>query len=115
LNVIRKMAQGIAKTRFARNALNEDADLGVLREKPSAKVLFGVFLMLMSYIVGWPMIGLLGALSLYWEEPLMIALGGPILFFVAHAAFLAGLYLAGGRYVMPVIRWATRVVLQKLT
>jgi len=113
LNIIRKIAQGIAKTKFGRNALNENADLTVFNKKPSAKVFWGVFLMLISYIAGWPMIGLFGALSLYWKEPLIITIGGPILFGVAHIAFFAGLYLAGGRYVMPFIRWATKVMLKK--
>ena len=57
MNIIRKIAQGIAKTKFGRNALNENADLTVFKKKPSAKVFWGVFLMLMSYIAGWPMIG----------------------------------------------------------
>jgi len=114
VNIIRKIAQGIAKTKFGRNALNENADLTVFKKKPSAKVFWGVFLMLISYIAGWPMIGLFGALSLYRKEPLIITIGGPILFGVAHIAFFAGLYLAGGRYVMPFIRWATKVMLKKL-
>ena len=114
MNLIRKIAQGIAETKFARNALNENVDLTVFKEKPSAKVFWGIFLMLISYIIGWPMIGLFGVLALYWTEPLMIVIGGPLLFGVAHVAFLAGLYLAGGRYVMPFIRWATRFMLKKL-
>lgn len=114
MNIIRKIAQGMAKTKFASKAINENADLDIFKEKPSGKVFWGIFLMGISYIIGWPMIGLFGALSLYWSEPLMIIVGGPILFGVAHLAFLAGLYLAGGKYIMPFIRWATRVTLKKL-
>ena len=114
MNLIRKIAQGIAKTKFASKAINENADLYTFKEKPSGKVFGGIFLMVISYIIGWPMIGLFGALSLYWNEPLMIVVGGPLLFGLAHLAFLAGLYLAGGKYIMPFIRWATRVILKKL-
>jgi len=114
LNIIRKIAQGIAKTKFAGKAINENADLNAFKEKPSAKVFLGIFLMAMSYIIGWPMIGLFGALSLYWNESLIIIVGGPLLFVVAHLAFFAGLYLAGGKYLMPFIRWATRAMLKKL-
>ena len=114
MNLIRKIARRIAKTKLARHAINEKADLDIFKEKPSRRVFGGVFLMAISYIIGWPMIGLFGALSLYWGEPLMIIIGGPILFGVAHLAFLAGLYLAGGKYIMPFIRWATRVTLKRL-
>jgi hypothetical protein len=114
LNIIRKIAQGIAETKFGIKALNENLDLNAFKEKPSSKVFLGIFLMVLSYIIGWPMIGLFGALSLYWNEPLILIVGGPLLFVVAHLAFLAGVYLAGGKYIMPFIRWATRVTLKKL-
>ena len=114
MNLIRKIAQGIAKTNFASKAIHENADLNIFKEKPPAKLLLGIFLMVISYIIGWPMIGLFAALSLYWNEPLMIIVGGPLLFGVAHLTFLAGLYLAGGKYIMPFIRWATKVTLKKL-
>ena len=114
MNVIRKIAQGIAKTKFASKALNENAALTVFKEKPPAKVFWGIFLMIMGFIIGWPMIGLCGALSFYWKEPLMIIIGGPLLFGIAHIALFAGLYLGAGRYMMPFIRWATRGILKKL-
>ena len=114
MNIIRKIAQGIAETKFGIKALNENLDLNAFKEKPSSKVFLGIFLMVLSYIVGWPMIGLFGALSLYRNEPLILIVGGPLLFVVAHLAFLAGVYLAGGKYIIPFIRWATRVTLKKL-
>ncbi len=112
--MIRKIARGIAGTKFGIKALNEDVDLNAFKEKPPAKVLFGIFLMAVSYMIGWPMIGLIGAFSLYWNEPLILIVGGPLLFIAAHLAFLAGVYLAGGKYVMPFIRWVTRVTLKRL-
>ncbi len=114
MNIIRKIAQGIAETKFGIRALNENVDLRAFKEKPSAKVFGGVFLMVISYIIGWPTIGLFGALSLYWNEPLILIVGGPLFFVVAHLAFLGGAYLAGGKYIMPFIRWVTRVTLKKL-
>ena len=114
MNIIKKMAQGIAETKFGIKALNENVDLNAFKERPSAKVVLGTFLMVVSYIIGWPTIGLFGVLSLYWNEPLILIVGGPLLFVVAHLAFLAGAYLAGGKYIIPFIRWVTRVALKKL-
>jgi hypothetical protein len=113
MTIIRRTAQGIARTKFGRRALKPNGDPNIFREKPPAKVIVGILFMLMSYVIGWPMIALLGVLSLHWSEPLIVILGGPLLFALAHAIFLAGLYLAGGRYFMPMIRWATRVTLRR--
>jgi hypothetical protein len=67
-----------------------------------------------SYIIGLPAVGLIGALWVYWHEPLLVIIGGPLLLIIAHLVFLMGMYLAGGKYVMLFSIWATRAALEKL-
>jgi hypothetical protein len=112
--MISRLANGIAKTKFASRAINDGADLSAFKEKPTARNFIGLFLMCCSYIIGWPAVGLIGALSIYWHEPLLIIIGGPLLLVIAHLVFLAGMCLAGGTYIMVFFRWATRVTLEKL-
>ena len=114
MNIISRLANSIAKTKFASRAIHDGADLDAFKEKPTAQKFFGVFLMCLSYIIGLPAVGLTGALSIYWEEPLLIIIGGPLLLVMSHLVFLAGMYLAGGKYIMDFFRWATRVTLKKL-
>ncbi len=114
LDIIKKVANRIAKTKFAGRDINDDADLSAFKEKPTGQHFLGIFLMCCSYIIGWPAIGLIGALSIYWHEPMLIIIGGPLLLVIAHLVFLAGMYLAGGKYIMVFFRWATRVTLDKL-
>jgi len=114
LNIIKKLANGIAKTKFASEAIQDGADLSAFKEKPAARNFLGIFLMCCSYIIGLPAVGLIGAFSIYWHAPLLIIIGGPFLLVAAHLVFLAGMYLAGGRYVKVFFRWATRVTLEKL-
>jgi hypothetical protein len=114
LHIIKKLANGIAKTKFASRAINDGEDLSAFKEKPTVRKYFGIFLMCCSFIIGWPAVGLIGAFSIYWHEPLLIIIGGPLLLVIAHILFLAGMYLAGGKYVMVFFRWATRVTLEKL-
>jgi hypothetical protein len=114
VNFIEKIANGIAQTKFASKAINERADLSALKQKPTVQNTFGIFLMCCSYIIGWPAVGLTGALSIYWSQPLLIIIGAPIFLITAHLVFLLGMYLAGGRYVMILLRWVTRVTLEKL-
>jgi len=114
MSLIKKMANRIAKTKFATRAIKDGADLSAFKEKLTAKNFLGIFLMCCSYIIGLPALGLFGALSVYWHEPLLIIIGGPLLLIIAHLVFLAGMYLAGGKYVMVFVRWATRATLEKL-
>ena len=114
MKIVKKVANDIAKTKFASRAIKDGADLSAFKEKPTAQNLLGIFLMCCSYIIGWPAVGLIGAFSIYWHEPLLIIIGGPLLLILAHLVFLAGMYLAGGKYVMVFFRWATRVTLEKL-
>jgi len=114
LNIINRLANSIAKTKWARRAINDGADLSVFREKPTAQNYFGIFLMCCSYIIGFPAVGLIGALSFYWHKPLLIIIGGPLLLVIAHLVFLAGMYLGGGEYIMAWFRWAARVTLERL-
>ena len=113
-NIIRKLAKEIAKTKFASRAIKDGADLRAFKEKPSARNWVGVFLMFCSFIIGLPAIGLIGALAVSRQEPLIIIIGGPILLILAHLVFVAGVVLAGGNYIRVFFRWATRVVLEKL-
>jgi len=112
--IIKKIAGGIAKTKFARRAINDGADLSVFKEKPTARNFLGIFLVCCSFIMSLPGVGLIAALSIYWHEPLLIIIGGPILIIMAHLAFFAGMYLAGGKYISALLRWATRVTIEKL-
>jgi len=114
MTVIKRIANRIAQTKFASKAINERADLGAFKQKPTARNFLGIVLMCCSYIIGWPAVGLIGALSIYWRDPLLIAIGAPLLLITAHLVFLLGMYLAGGKYLMVFFRWATRITLEKL-
>ena len=110
-----KLLERLAETDYVRKAIDERADLSAFQEKPSVRVLLGVFAIGFSYVVGWPAISALGALAIYLEEPLLIAIGGPLLYGLSHLVFLLGMYLSGAKYSKIFLRWATRVAFEKLT
>ncbi len=114
MTIIKRIINRIGQTKFASKAINERADLGAFKQKPTARSFSGIVLMCCSYIIGWPAVGLIGALSIYWRDPLLIAIGAPLLLIAAHLVFLLGMYLAGGKYLMVFFRWATRITLEKL-
>jgi len=112
--MISRIVTRIGNTPFVRNAIAEKADLAAFKQKPSARILLGVFLIGFSYVIGWPAVGVLAALAIYLQEPLVAIIGGPLTYGLSHLVFLAGMYLAGAKYSAIFLRWATRVVMEKL-
>ena len=111
---IQKVVAKLAATEFVRSALAENADLSAFKQKPSLKVVLGVSAIGFSYIIGWPLITLLGTLAVYYERPMFVLLGGPMAYGLSHLVFLLGMYLAGARYSWIFLRWLTRVAMLKL-
>ena len=110
-NIIKR----IAKTDYVRSAIHDKADLSAFREKPSIRVILGVSAILFSYIIAWPAIAVLGAISVYLNNPLLVVIGGPLLYGFSHLVFIFGMYLAGAKYSMIFLRWLTRVAMEKLS
>ena len=102
------MLHRLERTRYVRDARANPVDLGVLRRRPSRRVWLGIFLAVLSYVIGWPVILFLGYLSYRLQEPLVVAIGGPITYGISHLTFLAGSWLAGSAYLPTLMRWATR-------
>lgn len=105
----------IAKTAYVRSALDDKADLSAFRERPTVRIILGVSAILFSYIISWPAIGALGALSVYLNRPLLVAVGGPLLYGFSHLVFIFGMYLAGAKYSKIFLRWATRIAVERLS
>lgn len=113
VDIMGTIAGRVARTRFAREAVADKADLGPFREKPGGRVIAGIVLMGFSYVIGWPAVALLGAVAIYLREPLIVIIGGPLTYGLSHLVFLAGLYLAGAEYGYALARWATRRFVEK--
>lgn len=109
-----KWVSKLASIRFIRSALEEEADLSAFKKKPDAKVIVGVSAILLSYVIGWPLVALLTAAAVYYNQPYIALIGGPAAYGLSHLTFLFGMYLAGARYSWIFLRWLTRVAMLKL-
>jgi hypothetical protein len=110
MNIINR----IAETKYVRSAIQDKADLSAFREKPTVRIISGVLAIMISYVICWPAISALGAISIYLNKPLLIVIGGPFLYGLSHLVFLLGMYLAGEKYTRIFFRWATRVTMERL-
>ncbi len=112
--MIRKIAERLARTAYVRDALEHPPDLREIRRKPSPRVWAGLFLVGLSYVIGWPAVAALGVLAAWFREPLIIAVGGPLTYGLSHLVFLAGAWLAGARYVRLLMKHATRRLMERI-
>ena len=112
--LINRVVAKIAATRFVRGTLAENADLSAFKGKPSLRVILGIAAIVVSYIIGWPAVALLGALAVYYQRPAIVLVGGPLTYGLSHLMFLLGMYLAGAHYSWIFLRWLTRVTMLKL-
>lgn len=112
--MITRLVKKIAATEFVHSAIEEQADLSAFKKKPGLKIILGITAIGVSYIIGWPAVGLLGALSVTMNQPLIVLIGGPLVYGLSHLVFLAGMVLAGAEYSWIFLRWATRIAVEKL-
>ena len=102
-----------AQTELARNAVKDKADLTAFRQKPTPKLIFGIFLIVFSYVVCWPLVGALGIMAVYLEKPLIVVIGGPLAVGFSHLVFILGMALGGAEYTRIFLRWVARVMVEK--
>jgi peptidoglycan/xylan/chitin deacetylase (PgdA/CDA1 family) len=111
----RFLAQKLASTAYVKKAIKEQATLRSFKTPPSPKFLFGVGLVLFSFLLGWPMVGLFSFLSAYFHSPALL-LVGPAFYLFSNLVWLFGMYLAGRdciKYIDIVIGWSLRKVVEK--
>ena len=109
------MATFLMRFDYVRKAVDEKIDLKALNMRPSARGFAGIFLMAFSYVIGWPLVSLIGIISLYVKEPMVLIIGGPVAYGTSHLVFIIGLYLAGAEYSRVFFSWATWKAVEKLT
>ncbi|MGV8081309.1 MAG: hypothetical protein AB2L22_14795 [Syntrophales bacterium] len=112
--MIHKIMERLARTGYVRDALEHPPDLREISRKPSPRVWAGLFLVGLSYIIGWPAVAAFGVLAAWFREPLIVAVGGPLTYGLSHLVFLAGAWLAGAQYVRLLMKHATRRMFEKL-
>jgi hypothetical protein len=114
IQLTRKTIVKISKTDFVSLAIEEQADLSAFKEKPSLLTIAGVFIICLSFVIGWPAVAALGVMAIHLHQPMIVVIGGPLTYGLSHLVFIFGMYLSGGTYTLIFFRWLTRVSVEKL-
>jgi hypothetical protein len=109
-----KIAQYLASKKFIKKILENPADLGEFRERPTPRLIAGLALMILSYVLGWPAVAAFSVLAVWFKEPLLVGVGG--LFYAAsYIVFIIGAWLSRAPHYMGVlIRYGMQRFLDKL-
>lgn len=117
MQIRQKIAKNLIKIPLIYKALNEKTDLSIFTKKPERNIMIrnftGLFLILFSYALGWPVVIILGIISWYSSEPLFLVIGGPIAYGISHAVFWIGVYITGSYYAYVFLRWVIRKTVEK--
>lgn len=70
----------------------------LLRQRPPARVVVGLVLLVASYLVAWPAIAVLGAVAAWLRAPKLL-LGAPVLYGASWLIFAIGLGCVGSKSV----------------
>jgi peptidoglycan/xylan/chitin deacetylase (PgdA/CDA1 family) len=111
----RFLAKKLASTNYVKKAIKDQVTLKSFKTHPSPKFLFGVFLVLFSFLLGWPMVGLFSFLSAYFQAPTLL-LVGPAFYVFSNLVWLFGMFLAGRdciKYINVVISWTLRKAVER--
>ena len=63
--------------------------------KSERNTVFGIALVVLSYLTCWPVISLLGIAAAEMEKPGLLLIGGPVVYIASNLLFVAGVFLAG--------------------
>ncbi len=107
------VARRLARTRFGQRALTQPDRPGILKQRPTNRVYGGLALMALSALTGLPALALLSYLSVRMGKPMIIAIGGTVVFVLMHIIFGLGVYLAGQNYAVEALLWLTKRFLEK--
>ena len=112
--MIHSLLRKLSQTEFVQSAVAERADLSAFKERPTPRIILGLWIIGLSYLIGWPAVSALGLLSVYLQNPLIVAIGGPLVYGISHLVFMVGMYFAGARHTRIFFKWAARVAMEKL-
>jgi hypothetical protein len=90
----KKIGQYLASKKYIKKILENPADLSEFKERPTPRLITGLVLIVLSFILGWPAIFALSALAVWLQKPLIAVIGCPTTYGLSYVVFIVGAWLA---------------------
>jgi hypothetical protein len=97
----------LLRIRVIKNTLDRPTDPPPPR--PSPRFFVGIAAIALSYVIAWPAMTALGAIAIYFRQPLWAAIGIPGLYGLSWLVWTAGLWLAGPESIVYARRFLHRM------
>jgi hypothetical protein len=111
----KKIAQYLASKKCIKTMLENPADLSEFKERPTPRLITGLVLMVLSYILGWPAIFALSFMAVWFQKPLIAVIGCPMTYGLSCIVFVIGAWLARApHYMGTLIRYSIQSIFRKL-
>lgn len=111
----RKIAEYIAGNKYITEILKNPADLREFHKRPTPRLITGLILMGLSYVIGWPAVAALSALAVWLKEPMIAIIGCPTTYGLSYVVFIVGAWLARAPHYMGTLaRYAIQTLLRKI-
>ena len=111
----KKIRQYLAGKKFIQKMMENPADLSEFKERPTPRLIAGLILMVLSFLMGWPAIAALSVLAVWWHEPLIFIIGGPTTYALSCVVFIIGAWLARApHYLNTLTRYTIQSFLKKI-
>ena len=111
----KKIAQYLASKKCIKTILENPADLSEFKERPTPRLIAGLVLMVLSYILGWPAIFALSFMAVWFQKPLIAVIGCPMTYGLSCIVFVIGAWLARApHYMGTLMRYSIQSFFRKL-
>lgn len=111
----KKIGQYFAGKKFIQKIMDNPADLSEFKERPTPRLIAGLILMVLSFLIGWPAIFALSFLAVWLQEPLIAVIGCPTTYALSYIVFIIGAWMASApHYINILARYSLQFFLKKI-
>lgn len=95
--------------------MENPADLSAFRERPTPRLILGLVIMALSFLMGWPAVAALSVLAAWMRQPLIFVIGAPLSYGLSYVVFLVGAWLSRTPHYLGILgRYVAYRILQKI-
>ena len=114
--MLKRLAHHVGRTKIAQEAIAAGADLSAFQERPKTRLLVGLVLLALSFVLGWPLVAAFGVAAIWAGNPYLAIIGGPAAYLFSWALWGVAMWLTANEsydYGRLFMRWATRAFVER--
>jgi hypothetical protein len=109
------LARYLAGKKSVQRLMSQPADLSAFRERPTPRLILGLAIMALSFLMGWPAVAALSVVAVWMNQPLIFIIGGPLTYGLSYIVFLIGAWLSRTPHYLGILgRYLAYRILRKI-